>query len=79
MANLAIADNQQVILVFKTNVKRKSEITLLEPILNIPEILKWNIDLEDCDKVLRIVTHKLTSKDIVKAAKAKGFECAELE
>lgn len=41
--------------VFKTSVKTKTQVRILQPHINkmIPTE-KWNFDLEDCDKVLRI-------------------------
>ena len=44
-----------MIFVFKTSVKTKTQIKKLQP--HIDKILpkaKWNFDLEDCDKILRI-------------------------
>lgn len=44
-----------MILVFKTSVKTKIQLKKLKP--HIDHILpraKWNFDLEDCDKILRI-------------------------
>ena len=74
-----IQQPRQTILVFKTNIQYKREVKQLAPLFNTPEIIKWNIDLDDCDKVLRVITHKLTSIEIALAAKEKGFECKELE
>ena len=45
--------------VFKTSVKNKTQIKKLEPVFdsNFQDI-KWNFDLEDCDKILRIESKK---------------------
>lgn len=41
--------------VFKTSVKTKTQVRILQPHINkMITTEKWNFDLEDCDKVLRI-------------------------
>jgi hypothetical protein len=42
--------------VFKTTVKNKTQVKKVAPLLNglLPPSSKWNFDLNDCDKVLRI-------------------------
>jgi hypothetical protein len=35
--------------------------------------------LDDCDKVLRVVTDKLSPQIIISEMKKQGFDCAELE
>ena len=44
-----------MIYVFKTSVKTKRQVKKLKPPINkiLPKE-KWNFDLEDCDKILRI-------------------------
>jgi hypothetical protein len=43
------------VLVFKTNIRYKKQLNAIQQhISEHPGILKWNIDLKDCDKVLRI-------------------------
>ena len=37
------------------------------------------IDLEDCDKVLRVESHLSTRDDIVSVIEHSGFQCTELE
>ena len=44
-----------MICVFKTAVKNKKHIQQLSPFLNdLLRQSKWNFDLSDCDKILRI-------------------------
>ncbi len=76
--NLPIAENNQTVLVFKTNIRKRSEVEKLSSVFNKPEIIKWNIDLDDCDKVLRVVTTRLSYADIIMETSEKGFECVEL-
>ncbi len=68
-----------MIYVFKTSVKLKKEVRGLKPHLN--ELLrqaKWNFDLEDCDKILRIDSETEICKTIIKLLQDKGFDCEEL-
>ncbi|WP_435353142.1 hypothetical protein [Emticicia sp. SJ17W-69] len=41
---------------FKTTVKNKTQVKKVAPLLNglLSPCAKWNFDLSDCDKVLRI-------------------------
>ena len=69
-----------MIFVFKTSVKTKTQIKKLNPHINtiLPKA-KWNFDLEDCDKILRIDSHEnvvLPIKDLLQFHK---FNCEELE
>jgi hypothetical protein len=45
-----------MILVFKTTIKNKTQVRKVAPLLNglLSPCAKWNFDLSDCDKVLRI-------------------------
>jgi hypothetical protein len=49
------------------------------PFNHHPGILKWNVDLDDCDHVIRIVTPTLTVADIEEIVKSNGYQCSELE
>jgi len=39
---------------------------------------EWNFDLEDCDKILRVETEKVTPETVITLLKSQGFECSEL-
>jgi hypothetical protein len=67
------------VLVFKTNISSRAEAERLQPVLNNKAIVKWNLDMEDCDRVLRIVTKGFPSDEIISFAKREGLECEELE
>ncbi len=68
------------VLIFKTNIRYKKHINALEQhIANQPGILKWNIDLKDVDKILRIETRDLQPKKIEGLVKKAGYMCAELK
>ncbi len=69
-----------MILVFKTSLKDSKDIRLLESELNnMSTIVKWNFDLEDIDKVLRVESVRDVSLELIHLLKEKGFECEDLD
>lgn len=68
------------ILIFKTNIRTEFDKERIQSVLDAHDtILQWNVDLQDVDCVLRIVSETLTPKQIIKMVRHNGFECAELE
>ena len=63
------------VLIFCTDIKSKKKIKSLKPVFNNhTEIIKWSIDLEDIDNVLRIeATTNLFEEDVIDLVKVKGF------
>ena len=63
------------LLIFQTDIKSKNKVKSIEPILNNhSDILKWTIDLEDIDNVLRIeATTNLLKEEVIDLIKDKGF------
>lgn len=63
------------LLLFETGIRSRKKLRSLKPLLNKhSDILKWSIDLEDIDKVLRIeATTNLTEADIIDMIKNRGF------
>ena len=43
-----------------------------------PQIIDWHVDLEDCDKVLRIECDELNEVDIVGILREAGIEAERL-
>lgn len=73
------ADNQKV-LVFKTAVITEDDKQAVTGILNNEaHIQQWHIDLDDCDKVLRVVTNTLDAAYIIELVNQRGYLCIELE
>ena len=67
------------ILIFKTNLENIKHVRKLYPLLKtIQGILKWNIDLEDCDKILRVEVVSTSPRTIEAALQQSGFYCREL-
>jgi hypothetical protein len=68
------------VLVFKTNIRYKKHIGTVQPMLDKIEGLKrWNIDLHDKDKILRVEANNIKAAIIQTAVIQAGYECEELE
>lgn len=68
------------VLVFKTNLSNENRIADVESSLDIhPGIYKWNIDLNDCDYVLRIVSRNITVTEVEQLVLNAGYYCEELQ
>ena len=68
------------ILVFKTNLRYKKNISeAVSHIEKIPGIKRWNVDLKDRDKVLRIESSNLEPKVVEQTLTSIGYYCKELE
>ena len=69
-----------MIFVFKTSVKTKMQAKKLK--LHIDKILpnaKWNFDLKDCDKILRIDSEDNIVLMITHLLSVHNYSCEELE
>ncbi|HEV8080505.1 MAG TPA: hypothetical protein VGP43_07330 [Chitinophagaceae bacterium] len=68
------------VLVFKTNIRFKKNIHAIGQYMEKQTgILKWNIDLKDADKILRIETVDLHPAKIEGLVKSVGYNCEELK
>jgi len=68
------------ILVFVTNVADKMAVSKVKPLLTaVPAIMDWSFDLDDCDRVLRIVANDLNPRKVESLLQTAGFDCYELE
>lgn len=68
-----------MISVFKTSVSNTTEVEILKPLLDTHlENTKWNFDLEDCDKILRIDSETEIAQSVIELLQDKGFDCEEL-
>lgn len=67
------------VLVFKTNVRFKKHVTEIGTRLGqFPDITRWNVDLHDRDKILRIEAADLSPKAIENELQQAGYYCEEL-
>jgi hypothetical protein len=68
------------VLVFKTNLTNPNRVHDVETSLDVhPNIFRWNVDLQDCDNVLRIEANDLSAKEIESILSNAGYYCEELE
>lgn len=68
------------ILVFKTNISRKKDLGIIEPVLSSHDpIIKWNVDMHDIDKILRVESTCNDTVEIIKMVNNAGYDCEELE
>ncbi|WP_026995518.1 hypothetical protein [Flectobacillus major] len=66
------------IFIFKTNINSIHQATLVYQALNLPEYIRVNIDLDDCDKILRVESTHSDSQSIIQTILSLGFTCEEL-
>ena len=68
------------VLVFKTSVVTDEHVDQAQRILNaIEHISEWNFDLDDCDKILRVVGNdQLSPNKVAELLFAAGISCQEL-
>lgn len=67
-------------LVFKTTVDTHGKANELKP--HLDELLspaKWNFDLADHDKILRVEEKENVANIVINTLNVHGFECVELE
>ena len=68
------------ILVFKTDITDPQQVLLIEPHLdNLQGVIRWNVDLHDCDKILRVVSDNISPRVIEQHMLEAGHRCIELE
>jgi hypothetical protein len=68
------------IFIFKTNIQTEFDKLRIKNVLDASQkVLKWNIDMDDADRVLRIVSDSLRPEQIISVLDYVGFECSELE
>jgi tRNA G26 N,N-dimethylase Trm1 len=72
--------NMDNILVFKTNISSQAHKEKAKDILDaIDHIEEWSIDMEDIDRVLRVVSRDPDSNEIIHKLTNAGYECSELD
>jgi hypothetical protein len=68
------------VLVFKTNLRFKKQINAVTPhINNLHGVTRWNVDLYDKDKVLRIESQDLSPRKVETTLQQAGYFCEELQ
>jgi hypothetical protein len=70
----------QNILIFATNIRTQTDKQNISIVLDKNQaIQQWNIDQEDVDCVLRIVSETLSETEIINCILSQGFKCKTLE
>lgn len=67
------------VLVFRTSVMHEQEVSRVQSLLTIPAIKRWNFDLDDCDRILRVISDEVSPRYVESALNNAGFLCQELE
>ncbi|MBI2283029.1 MAG: hypothetical protein HYU71_04920 [Bacteroidetes bacterium] len=68
------------ILVFKTNLHNPELVNQARTVLQtIPGIQRWNVDMHDCDNVLRIEAGELSAQSVENLLQQAGYYCEELQ
>lgn len=68
------------ILVFRTSIQLECDVLQIACLINSDHrISKWNVDLHDVDKVLRIETYHLKAQEVIRLVIRAGYQCEELE
>ena len=67
------------ILIFKTNLTHPVHINRVQPyIQEIRGIQRWNVDIQDCDHVLRIEAKEVSPRSVETVLQQAGYFCEEL-
>jgi hypothetical protein len=68
------------VLVFSTTVQTPDQVKTLAPKINsLAGRGQWNFALDDCDKILRIVSDSVKALHAISLLQEHGFDCKELE
>lgn len=68
------------IIIFKTSVATLQQVRKIQLLFNrLPLIIQSNFDLEDSDRILRIVSKELQPQAICNLLQTEGFSCETLE
>ena len=68
-----------LISIFKTTLQEKDPLKWLQDALGVhPDILQWNIDFEDRDNILRVVSTAPVASEIIQIVTQFGHVCIEL-
>ncbi|MBB5637775.1 hypothetical protein HDE68_003700 [Pedobacter cryoconitis] len=72
-------ENFNHILLFRTDIKSEEDRQALQPLLDENKCIEqWNVDLDDEDYVLRIVSYSLKHHQVIELVRNHGYMCYEL-
>lgn len=69
----------KIISVFKTSLAERDLIALAIILDNLDELIRWNTDLDDCDKILRIESYQPITEEVKRILAGHGYIVEELE
>jgi hypothetical protein len=77
--NRIVETQTKELFILRTNIDKKSEfLRLKRDLRKIPGVQSCTIDLDDCDKVLRVECENTPLEKIVAEITSHGFFCEEL-
>ncbi len=66
--------------ILHTDIQTRTAFTRVRrTLMKIPGVFRCTIDLDDCDRVLRVECNGRTIDDIIREVRELGFHCRELE
>lgn len=66
-------------LVFRTNLQTKTDVKRIADVMNTHSgILEWSVDLEDWEKVLRVVGTSISSRQIISILRSLNVNIQEI-
>ncbi len=67
------------VLIFSTSVQSTDQVKSLAPLIDsLAGKDRWNFALDDCDKILRIVSDKVKPTAAINLLTRNGYQCQEL-
>jgi hypothetical protein len=68
------------VLIFCTSLNNSADVQKIAPFIKaLQEVKSWSVDLEDCDRVLRLVSPGLDASIVIKLLKRIGVSILEME
>ena len=68
------------ILIFKTDIANRWHYSSARKVLeNVQGILKWTVDIEDIDHVLRVEASNISPQNIERLLGQAGYHCEEMK
>lgn len=72
-------EDPERIMVFKTNLQtHEQKLRLLRRLIEVSGVQDASLDLEDCDRVLRIVSCEVEKHEVIEIVNLQGYSCEEL-
>ncbi len=66
------------VLIFKTNLTRRRQSVVANALAGLRGLIRWTVDYEDCDRVLRIESEYVSAQVVVERLNRMNILCREL-